>query len=793
MDPNANIYRLNQNNIEYILSVKLQEPQIIISCNKITQPSEVHTRVFTVESLKNLDQIFNVIQTPMEAVQWIDNALNVHKVGIKEDNFSFKIIFYINTNGVSHKVVIPMDQKNNYETNINSNYTAIKEGPTTISSDLNEAKYITEIGLDPTKIVKQIVNYNTAQIIKSIEEEQQLHMSQIKDVTDNNYDASNINININANEYQTDLSNVEATSELNKYDYNSSTQYEQNNVYLNQDQTGNLQYNTVQYEDENNYEGIQPTETPITEETKEQINNTFDANYVTNAPLLEENIVNNVNEYTPSTYDNNYGQTTNYYNTNETFEQNNYEQYQGTTQLDTQNIISDYNNANILKTNYQNMHGSLLGQLEDDTYSLKNENQEIQYKLNNLSGQVQAYQNQLEYMEKQKVSNEMLALKAQNEAMKQQINQLTNMRNEASEVQNLRNQMSILSPLRRKVGEIDAIKGQLNELPYLRAKLNELSGLKTQIGDINNLKAQVGQMNIIQQQMNEINVLKAKVDQLNKTQMSQMQINNKDNEKEILRKQLAELKNLNNKYQQEIKELKESQIIVQEKKFEQIKIKDDEQENKEEKENKDEEHKEEINKSEEKKESEEDSNIDKKEVLFGEKISKDIIKGDIIHSKKELELISSKINKNNKKITLNLLYKATVDSDKAKVFHEKCDKAKSTLVLIETDKGKRFGGYTKCSWKGNGVDKMDEDAFVFSLNKMMIYENLPQEEAIGCYPKFGPVFLGCQIRIYDNAFKNGGTTFEKGMNYNTEEDYELSGGDRIYNVKEIEVYEVIIE
>ena len=74
---------------------------------------------------------------------------------------------------------------------------------------------------------------------------------------------------------------------------------------------------------------------------------------------------------------------------------------------------------------------------------------------------------------------------------------------------------------------------------------------------------------------------------------------------------------------------------------------------------------------------------------------------------------------------------------------------------------------------------------------MKTYNNIPGDDAIGCYPKFGPIFLGCQIRIYDNAFKRGGTTFEKGLNYDTEEDYELTGGDRIFNVKEIEVYEVI--
>ena len=57
-----------------------------------------------------------------------------------------------------------------------------------------------------------------------------------------------------------------------------------------------------------------------------------------------------------------------------------------------------------------------------------------------------------------------------------------------------------------------------------------------------------------------------------------------------------------------------------------------------------------------------------------------IIKGDIIEDIKELELLSRRISKNNSKIILNLLYKATIDSDKAEIFHKKCDFAKNTLV-----------------------------------------------------------------------------------------------------------------
>ena len=171
----------------------------------------------------------------------------------------------------------------------------------------------------------------------------------------------------------------------------------------------------------------------------------------------------------------------------------------------------------------------------------------------------------------------------------------------------------------------------------------------------------------------------------------------------------------------------------------------------------------------------------------------EIIKGDIIQNAKELEILSRKISKNNKKISFNLIYKASIDGDKAEIFHKKCDGAKSTLVLVKSSNDKRFGGYTSCDWKGNNIEKKDDDAFVFSLDKRKIYDIIPEELAIGCYPRYGPVFLGCQIRIYDEFLKNGGTTFEKGMNYNTEENYELTGGLKKFEIKDIEVYSVDLE
>jgi DNA repair exonuclease SbcCD ATPase subunit len=393
-------------------------------------------------------------------------------------------------------------------------------------------------------------------------------------------------------------------------------------------------------------------------------------------------------------------------------------------------------------------------------------------------------------MQRQKDDNEVNDLKAENRAIKQQLAELNALREEAAEARFLRNQLSELDPLRRKVAEMDVIKRQLEELNSLKDKLRELGNVNAQLDELNKLKAQLSQMNVLKDQLAELNYLKSKLAELSgvpsqlnelnnlRNQVSQINVlkqqieelsDMKSNEidAENLRRKINDLESLKSQYEQEIRRLRESQRRTET--VEQNKVI-------------------EFKKTEVKLRN---TGMDSKQLLFEDKPQQICVKGDIIHNTDELEFLTRKINKLNQRLTLNLLYKATADSDKASAFHNKCDEARSTLVLVETDKGKRFGGFTTCSWKGDCIDKKDEDAFVFSLDKMQIYENIPGEDAIGCYPKFGPIFLGCQIRIFDNAFSKGGTTFEKGLNFNTEEDFELTGGEREFNVRDIEVYEVI--
>ena len=49
-------------------------------------------------------------------------------------------------------------------------------------------------------------------------------------------------------------------------------------------------------------------------------------------------------------------------------------------------------------------------------------------------------------------------------------------------------------------------------------------------------------------------------------------------------------------------------------------------------------------------------------------------------------------------------------------------KHQMTLVLVETTKGSRFGGFTTKIWDGNCVKKIDNNAFAFSIDKHKIYD-----------------------------------------------------------------------
>ena len=172
-------------------------------------------------------------------------------------------------------------------------------------------------------------------------------------------------------------------------------------------------------------------------------------------------------------------------------------------------------------------------------------------------------------------------------------------------------------------------------------------------------------------------------------------------------------------------------------------------------------------------------------------ILKQKILSDIITNINELDIINKRLLRQNKRTVYTLIYKATRDGDKAESFHQMCDSYNNTVVLIKTLKGRRFGGFTHETWDGEDQNKVDKRAFLFSIDKQKVYNVIKNEEAIGCYKLNGPDFCGWQIVIQDNFLSNKQCyTGEKEMNYRTDEDYELNGGEKYFGVQELEVFQV---
>ena len=52
-----------------------------------------------------------------------------------------------------------------------------------------------------------------------------------------------------------------------------------------------------------------------------------------------------------------------------------------------------------------------------------------------------------------------------------------------------------------------------------------------------------------------------------------------------------------------------------------------------------------------------------------------------------------------------LIYRGSEDGFTAAVFHSKCDQKGPTLIIIKSEFGKIFGGFTDIDWNSPDLDK----------------------------------------------------------------------------------------
>ena len=778
----TNSYQLKQQEDNYILSITMLEGSIKISCGNSS--GQIYSQIFALSDLKTKEEIFQPAQNAFDVVDIFDYILKNEKVKVVEEQSGvMQILLYLasedrtieltleketggnakeeqgfnnemeaNENNMEQNAELNGENNVNYYQNLNANVD------TGLNVDVNANENVeTNYEEYNANNVESNVNVNNEQFnmeefLKNTQPEVNANEETNFQMDNNNYTyIQNENINVNNEFGSNDVTNAENITNTANTETTSNNFNINNKIYYSFGQASENVANTASIENASinananteSYNNFTTTQTQTQTQTTTQTTQTNVNTQVFTQPKQEKQNIYSTPYITPADempkpQSQSQPQT-------QKVQIPEYSEYSSSmskistakvvpamTQTTTTTTKTTFNAEKPLpKPKLEKYHEVSLSLPKD-----KKADQDEQ-RINKLQGEQSSLKNQHSVF-----NNKITELTNLIKSYRSKITVLQSQKN-ASEIESLRaenqrikQQLGEIGRLRKEVAEAQYLRNQLGEYEILRQKAAQVDSMKNQLSEINSLKMKIAELSGMRNRLDEIKRLKEEINRLNSYSANVNEINN-------LKAQIMNLENLRQQ-QQHQKSQAQSQSQTLTKKTE-------------------------------------------------TKMTKSIIKGDIIHNLNELEMLTRKINKSNNKIILNLLYKATADSDNASAFHQKCDKAESTLVLVESDKGKRFGGFTSKNWRGDCVEKKDTEAFVFSLDTMKIYDIIEGEDAIGCYPQCGPVFMGCQIRIFDNAFKKGGTTFERNVNYETEEDFELAGGERAFGVKEIEVYEVIVE
>ena len=174
------------------------------------------------------------------------------------------------------------------------------------------------------------------------------------------------------------------------------------------------------------------------------------------------------------------------------------------------------------------------------------------------------------------------------------------------------------------------------------------------------------------------------------------------------------------------------------------------------------------------------------------------IKSDIVHTLKELFYLSRCLSPE-KATKLDLLFKGPYQNFSAVIYHSSLDNIVPCLILIETEKGARFGGFTNQTWKGENVYKKDPTAFLFSLNFLEKYPIRQDSVSNAIFVKTSYLFTFGKgdLIIYDQCNK----TFCKSefprsymcLSNQVEPKYRLTNYSNEFIVKDLEVFLVSFE
>ena len=723
MESYKNTYKLDQVGKVYFLTTSVVGENIRLTCkNSSSSKNKKYSRDFSIEQLRKLDKLFNVLKTPLQSIEYIDKALKQQKVGITEEANGIKISFYITTKGITNQIDIPLGEviRTSSKSNGNQYLQQSEKIENYDNFDINNNNY--EQYLQNSEFTQEtpIIDSNNFDSYQEYPATtSNIATSQIDTNINTNIETNNNNIytqeqntkneitnDFDINKYFSDV-NIKTSTETGPYispsDEQDTNQYFQNYKFDENINTNtNTNTNTTSNNEINQY---------ISEYTEQQNTNTNDINFDEQIKQLLEQSNNNNNT---NININDINMNSNIITTQAEEKEINKE----TKPLTTTKVLPVKTTTKILPplgpfTNLEGLDLHKLGIMNSEHHNMppfeqmfqneisipQTETKNNYYEINNINNEIITQpetittgtvktkttktttitttntnlnndynfnNNNLYFTDNNNINNinnNISTSTSQKEQINQNQTQAQLINNIKSENISLKKQITELRKSQKNVENLSITKSQLEELESLRKKLAEFEILKGQLKELNSLRIEVAEYHLAKGQLKEIPLLKEKINNQNK-EIAQLRL--KAAEVDKLKLKIEELENIKTQYEQDIKGLKESLRIYSIK----TNIKED-----------------------------------NKEIIDEETPEEITVKGDIIHDISELELITKKINHNDQKLTLNLLYKASADTDKAAAFHAKCDEAKSSIVLVETKKGKRFGGFTSCSWSGDCIEK----------------------------------------------------------------------------------------
>ncbi len=191
-----------------------------------------------------------------------------------------------------------------------------------------------------------------------------------------------------------------------------------------------------------------------------------------------------------------------------------------------------------------------------------------------------------------------------------------------------------------------------------------------------------------------------------------------------------------------------------------------------------------INENRDKRKKEKEKEKEKKKFLQNSTI--------IQNEPETVKTIRNWINPNNQNLEFKLLFKMSKDGYNCSDFHRCCDNKGETLLLFETDKNYKFGAYTPLNWvtpaSGEVNDPNDNKTFLFSLNQMKKFTKIQGKnpQTARSQKDYGPLLGNGTDLLINKDMRTGWSGNDTFLT-----NRELTNGESGFNVKEIEIFQIL--